>query len=94
MSNSWRGSGGSLASYRRGSSLARLGPFLLSLGGHRKSRSYRSVEVLDSRRPERGWRKSASLALPVGVSEHCSVVLAGNQGREVIVTGGRGRGDR
>ena len=50
--------------------------------------------MLDSRRPERGWRKSASLALPVGVSEHCSVVLAGSQGREVIVTGGTGRGDR
>ena len=54
----WRGAGGALASYRRGASLVRLGPYLLALGGRRKRRSYDSVEVSGVRGPwPRSWTR-------------------------------------
>ena len=89
----WR-SANSLSSYRRGASLVRVGPILLALGGRRRARSYNSVEVLDSRSPKSGWKVSKLLQMPAGVSEHCSVVVPGRSTREVVVTGGRGRGNR
>jgi len=94
---SWTGgwtSANSLASYRRGASLVRVGPILLALGGRRRARSYNSVEVFDSRSPHSSWKVSRLLQMPAGVSEHCSVVVPGRSTREVVVTGGRGRGNR
>lgn len=93
---SWQPSGGALTSYRRSSTISRVGRFLLAMGGYRPKtkRRLRSVEVFDSKSPEKGWRRSGQLQMPVGVSEHCSVAMAGPTGKEVIVTGGKGRGDR
>ena len=64
------------------------------MGGREKTTSFRSVEVFDSRAPQRGWRMSQRLQMPTGMSEHCSVVVPGPTGKEVVVTGGRGRGNR
>jgi len=92
----WRHYGAVHQAYRLGSSLTRVGRYLVSIGGQRKrgGRSLRSVEVLDTRKPSRGWRRDQRLSLPVGVSEHCSVVVNGPTGKEFIVTGGKGRGNR
>ena len=37
---------------------------------------------------------SAQLQMPAGVSEHCTIVVKGSNGREIIVTGGKEKGNR
>ena len=41
-----------------------------------------------------GWKKLEKLEMPAAVSEHCTVTLDGRKGKEVIITGGRGRETR
>ena len=47
-------------------------------------------QVWDSRSAERGWVRAAHLTAPAGLAQHCSAVVGG----DLLVTGGRGRGDR
>jgi hypothetical protein len=42
----WGAAGGRQATYRRGARLVRVGALLLALGGRKRGRSYRSVEVV------------------------------------------------
>lgn len=41
-----------------------------------------------------GWKKLSKLKMPAAVSEHCAVTLKGRRGKEVIITGGKGREKR
>ena len=41
-----------------------------------------------------GWKKLSKLRMPAAVSEHCAVTLKGRKGKEVIITGGKGREKR
>merc|ERR550532_2281782 len=95
-SSVWQPSGGSLATYRKHSTINRVGRYLLAVGGYspKTKRRMRSIEILDSGKPEGGWKETQQFSLPTGVSEHCSVILPGTNGRELYITGGRGRGDR
>ena len=68
--------------------------YLLASGGYRQRRSLNTMEVLDPAKPREGWRRLATLKMPTGVSEHCTVALSGRNGKEVVITGGRGRKNR
>jgi len=76
--------------------MTRVGRYLFSIGGSRKrsGRGLKSVEVLNTDRPGRGWRKETRFNLPVGVTEHCAVLVKGPTGIELVVTGGKGRENR
>lgn len=52
------------------------------------------MEVFDPAKPKAGWRRLARLNMPTGVSEHCTVAVKGRNGKEVVITGGRGRQNR
>lgn len=52
------------------------------------------MEVFDPAKPKNGWKNLGGLQLPTGVSEHCTVVMRGRNGKEVVITGGRGRKNR
>lgn len=41
-----------------------------------------------------GWKKLSKLKMPAAVSEHCAVTVKGRRGKEVIITGGKGREKR
>ena len=41
-----------------------------------------------------GWKKLAKLKMPAAVSDHCAVTLKTRKGKEVVITGGRGREKR
>ena len=66
---------------------------MLVTGGLRQKRALNSMEVFDPSRPKTGW-KNMGLKMPIGVSGHCTVVLGGKRGKEVVITGGSGRGGR
>ena len=47
--------------------------------------------MFDPAKPKQGWKSLGGLELPTGVSEHCSVVMRGRNGKEVVIIGGKGR---
>lgn len=94
ISNNWVDTGARLTSFRRGATITKLGRYMMATGGYRQKRSLNTVEVFDPKRPKAGWRKLSKLQMPVSVSEHCAVTLPGRSGKEVIITGGKGRGNR
>jgi hypothetical protein len=52
------------------------------------------MEAFDPSKPKAGWRHLARLRMPAGVSEHCTVVVRGRNGKEIVITGGRERKNR
>ena len=68
--------------------------YLLATGGVRQKRALNTVEVFDPKKPKSGWKRMAKLEMPVPVSEHCTVTLEGRNGKEVVITGGKGREKR
>lgn len=83
-----------MTSYRKGASVTKLGRYLIASGGRRQKRSLNSMEVFDPAKPKAGWRRLARLRMPTGVSEHCTVVVSGKNGKEIVITGGRARKNR
>jgi len=92
--NSWEDTGARLTSFRRGATITKLGRYLMATGGLRQKRALNTVEVFDPKRPKAGWKKLSKLKMPAAVAEHCAVTLKGRRGKEVIVTGGKGRENR
>jgi len=92
--NSWEDTGARLTSFRRGATITKLGRYLMATGGLRQKRALNTVEVFDPKRPKAGWKKLSKLKMPAAVSEHCAVTLKGRRGKEVIITGGKGREKR
>jgi len=90
----WGKRGGKMNSYRKGASVTKLGRYLLASGGYRQKRSISTMEVYDPEKPKAGWKSLGRLQLPTGVSEHCTVVMRGRNGKEVVITGGRGKRNR
>jgi len=92
--NGWESTGAALTSFRRGATITKLGRYLLATGGVRQKRALNTVEVFDPKKPKSGWKRLAKLEMPVPVSEHCTVTLEGRNGKEVVITGGKGREKR
>ena len=67
---------------------------MLATGGVKKKKQLNSIEAFDPKNPKKGWKKLEKLQMPVAVSEHCSVTLDGSRGKEMVITGGRGREKR
>jgi len=87
----WKETGAKLTSYRKGGTITKLGRYLMATGGKRGKRSLRSIELFDPKKPQKGWRKMSRLTMPTSVAQHCTVTLKGRNGKEVIITGGKGR---
>ena len=68
--------------------------YLMATGGVRQKRALKTVEVFDPKKPKAGWKRLAKLEMPAAVSEHCTVTLKGRNGKEVVITGGKGREKR
>jgi len=92
--NTWKDTGARLTSFRQGATITKLGRYLLATGGYRQKRSLNTVEVFDPKKPKAGWKKLSKLRMPTSVAEHCAVTLPGRNGKEVIITGGKGREKR
>ena len=92
--NDWRATGAALTSFRRGATISKLGRYLIATGGVRKQKPLNTIEAFDPKTPEKGWKKLEKLSMPAAVSEHCTVTLEGRKGKEVVITGGRGRENR
>ena len=93
-SNNWQETGAALTSFRRGATITKLGRYLLATGGVKKNKPLATIEAFDPKRPEKGWKKLEKLSMPAAVSEHCTVTVDGGKGKEVVITGGRGRENR
>jgi len=91
LNNGWQSTGAALTSFRRGATITKLGRYLLATGGVRQKRALSTVEVFDPKKPKAGWKRLAKLEMPAAVSEHCTVTLKGQNGKEVVITGGKGR---
>jgi len=83
-----------MKSFRKGASVTKLGRYLLASGGYRQQRSLNTMEVLDPAKPKAGWKRLDGLKMPTGVSEHCSAVIKGRNGKEIMITGGKGKKNR
>ena len=80
--------------YRKGATITKLGRYLLATGGVKEKKSLKTIEAFDPKRPRQGWKKLDKLEMPAAVSEHCTVTMDGRKGKEVVITGGRGRETR
>jgi len=92
--NNWQSNGASLTSFRKGATITKLGRYLLATGGVVKKKQLNSIEVFDPKNPKKGWKKLEKLQMPVSVSDHCTVTLDTTRGKQVVITGGRGREKR
>ena len=81
-------------SFRKGATITKLGRYLLATGGVKEKKSLRTVEAFDPKKPKQGWKKLEKLQMPAAVSQHCTVTMDGRKGKEVVITGGRGRETR
>ena len=81
-------------SSRKGATITKLGRYLLATGGVKEKKSLRTVEAFDPKKPKQGWKKLEKLQMPAAVSQHCTVTMDGRKGKEVVITGGRGRETR
>ena len=81
-------------SIRKGATITKLGRYLLATGGVKEKKSLRTVEAFDPKKPKQGWKKLEKLQMPAAVSQHCTVTMDGGKGKEVVITGGRGRETR
>ena len=79
---------------RKGATITKLGRYLLATGGVKEKKSLRTVEAFDPKKPKQGWKKLEKLQMPAAVSQHCTVTMDGRKGKEVVITGGRGRETR
>lgn len=80
--------------FRKGATITKLGRYLLATGGVVKKKQLNSIEVFDPKNPKKGWKKLEKLQMPVSVSDHCTVTLDTTRGKQVVITGGRGREKR
>jgi len=92
--NSWLNTGARLTSYRKGATITKLGRYLIAAGGYMENSPLSTIEIFDPRKPKSGWKKAEKLTMPTAVAEHCTVTLRGRKGKEVVLTGGRGREKR
>jgi len=92
--NNWQNRGGKMQAYRQGASIIRLGRYMLAIGGHREKRRLRSIEAFDPKRPRKGWRRVPRMSMPTSATEHCAVTVKGDQGKEILIIGGKGRENR
>ena len=74
-------------SYRGGASITRMGRFIVVSGGNRFPAPLSSIEVLNTRKPEK-WRTLSKLTLPNPTYDHCSVAI---NKTSMFVTGGFGQ---
>jgi len=91
---SWQEEGEEMNNQRLGGAVVRVGRYLFAIGGRDRDRALRSVEVMDTRRPRRRWRRMSTMTLPGAAAEHCAIVMDGRLGKEIVVTGGTGRENR
>ena len=87
QSRSWRPFSSPMNSYRGGASIARMGRFIVASGGNRFPAPLSSIEVLNTRKPER-WRTLSKLTLPNPTYDHCTVAI---NKTSLLVTGGFGQ---
>ena len=71
-------------SYRGGASMTRMGRFIVASGGNRFPAPLSSIEVLNTRKPER-WKTLSKLKLPNPTYDHCTVAI---NKTSIFVTGG------
>ena len=83
----WQPFSSPMNSYRGGASLARMGRFIIASGGNRFPAPLSSIEVLNTRKPER-WRTLSKLTLPNPTYDHCTVAI---NKTSILVTGGFGQ---
>ena len=74
-------------SYRGGASITRMGRFIVASGGNRFPAPLSSIEVLNTRKPEK-WRTLSKLTLPNPTYDHCTVAI---NKTSMFVTGGFGQ---
>ena len=79
---------------RKGATITKLGRYLLATGGVKEKKSLKTVEAFDPKKPKQGWKKLEKLQMPAAVSQHCTVTMEGRKGKEVVITGSRGRESR
>ncbi len=83
----WAPFSGPMNSYRGGASLTRMGRFIVVSGGNRFPAPLSSIEVLNTRKPEK-WRTLSKLTLPNPTYDHCTVAV---NKTTMFVTGGFGQ---
>lgn len=84
----WVPMGSPMNTFRSGSSITRMGRFLVAVGGRgRSARPLNSIEVLSTRNPNR-WRTLNRLTLPRPTYDNC--IVAVNK-TAVVMTGGVGQ---
>ena len=71
-------------SYRGGASMTRMGRFIVVSGGNRFPAPLSSIEVLNTRKPDR-WKTLSKLKLPNPTYDHCTVAI---NKTSIFVTGG------
>ena len=83
----WQPFSSPMNSYRGGASITRMGRFIVVSGGNRFPAPLSSIEVLNTRKPEK-WRTLSKLTLPNPTYDHCSVAI---NKTSMFVTGGFGQ---
>ena len=83
----WKPFSTPMNSYRGGASITRMGRFIVVSGGNRFPAPLSSIEVLNTRKPEK-WRTLSKLTLPNPTYDHCSVAI---NKTSMFVTGGFGQ---
>ncbi|XP_059085071.1 uncharacterized protein LOC131882056 [Tigriopus californicus] len=83
----WEPVGSPMNTFRGGSSINRMGRFLVATGGRGFPQPLNSIEVLNTRNPKR-WRTLSKLTMPSPTFDHCSVAL---NKTSIMVTGGVGQ---
>ena len=80
----WEPFSSPMNSYRGGASLTRMGRFIVASGGNRFPAPLSSIEVLNTRKPER-WKTLSKLKLPNPTYDHCTVAV---NKTTIFITGG------